>query len=219
MNPLLRLGLGALKNTGGLKTALYAGIAILLLLLGLAVWAVVSAFGWFSNQVPAVKEILSIQVPAAKQALNERVPEVRRQIENIAPGIVQGVEQWLPGKRPEWREVPGEDPGAIPRYEGLVRTHYAVRDNSRSAVFEGAADFKLVAAHYHARFIEKGWPHRVLFAAANEEKHEYRSKDARFEVLVKHLDGAVRVEVVEFPTAQRADRPPGKPDQSNKGTL
>lgn len=129
------------------------------------------------------------------------------------------MEEWLPGKKPELREVPGEDPGAVPRYEGLVRTLYAVRENSRTAVFEGAADFKLVAAHYHARFIEKGWPHRVLFAAVDEEKYEYRSKDARFEVHVKHLDGAVKVEIVEFPAAQRADRSLGKPEQSERGTL
>jgi hypothetical protein len=219
MNPIVLLGLSALKNFRGLKTVLIAGALILLLLLGLAIWAGVAAFGWLSNQAPAVKEMLSIQVPAARDTLNQKIPELREHIEGIAPEIAQGVEEWLPGKKPEWREVPGEDPGAIARYEGLVRTLYAVHDHSRTAVFEGVADFKLVAAHYHARFIEKGWPHRVLFAAAEEEKHEYRSKDLRFEVHVKDFGGAVKVEIVEFPVAQRADRPQRKPDQREKGTL
>jgi hypothetical protein len=52
MNPLLLPTLEAFKNFRGLKAILIGGTAILLLLLGLAIWAAVAAFSRLSNQVP-----------------------------------------------------------------------------------------------------------------------------------------------------------------------
>ncbi len=195
MNTLVLLGLGALKSYRGLKTILIAGAVTLLLLLGLAIWAAVAAFGWLSNQIPV-----------ATQALKDRVPEVRRQVEAVVPNMTQAVDEWLPGTTPPLRDVPGEDPGQLTRYEGFVRTLYVVQDDSRKAVYEGRADFRSVAEHYHARFKEKGWQHRVLFAAANEERHEYRAQKMRYELYLKQQNGSVSVEIAEFATAQRADR-------------
>lgn len=192
MNPLVLIGMGALKNLRGLKTVLIAGAAILLVSLGLAIWAGVAAIGWLSNQVPV-----------AKEALIAKAPDVRRQIEGVAPGIAQGVDKFLSGET-AMSDVPGEDPGNVPRYEGFVRTRYAVQDASRAAQFEGRAAFRPVADHYHARFKEKGWPHRVLFAAANEERHEYRAQTMRYELHLKQQGGSVSVEIIEFATAQHA---------------
>lgn len=192
MNPLVLLGMDALKNFRGLKTVLIAGAAILLVALGLAIWAGVAAIGWLSNQAPA-----------AKEALIAKVPEVRRQIEGVAPGIVQGVDKLLSGES-AISDVPGEDPGNVPRYEGLMRTRYAVQEASRAALFEGRAAFRPVSDHYQARFKEKGWPHRVLFAAANEERHEYRARNLRYVLHLKQQNGSVSVEITEFATARHA---------------
>lgn len=98
MNPLVLIGMGALKNLRGLKTVLIAGAAIFLVSLSLAIWAGLAAIGWLSNQVPV-----------AKEALIAKAPDVRRQIEGVAPGIAQGVDKFLSGET-AMSDVPGEDP-------------------------------------------------------------------------------------------------------------
>lgn len=201
MNPLALLGIGALKNLRGLKTVLIAGAAILLVALGLAIWAGVAAIGWLSNQVPV-----------AKEALIAKVPEVRQQIEGVAPGISQGVEKFLSGET-AMSDVPGEDPGNVSRYEGFVRTRYAVQDTSRAALFEGRAAFRPVSEHYQARFKARGWPHRVLFAAANEERHEYQAQNLRYELHLKQQNRSVSVEITEFSSTPRTDGATGSNTQ------
>jgi hypothetical protein len=201
-NDLLTNGAAGLRSGRGLKITLIIGAAILLLLVGLSIWAASAAVGWLSNQAPVAKQMFSEQVSGAMAMLDNKAPELRQQLEGIAPGITESVQQWLPDKTSGDSDVPGEDLGAVARYEGLVRTMYVVEDSSRTVTFEGRANFRPVLEHYQLGFAEKGWTHRVLFAAAGEEKHEYSASDVRVKLHVKETGGAVQVAITEFATPQ-----------------
>ncbi len=190
MNQWLLLGAAALRRSRKLKVALIAGVALLILLFSLAVWAAIALFGWLGGQLPA-----------AWEAVKEQAPAVTQKIEEVAPGAGRAVEKWLPRKSPDQRDVAGEDLGGIPRFDGLVRTRFAVENGGRAVTYEGQAPFRAVADHYAMRFLEKGWPHRVLFAKAGEERHEYLSNSARYELRIKEAGGGVTVTIRETPLA------------------
>jgi len=195
-NQWLFLGAQALRHSRKLKIALIAGGALLVLILGLTLWAGVALFGWLGGQVPAAWEAAKGQAPAVTQ-----------KIEAVAPGAVQAVEQWLPGKAVPREDVAGEDLGGIPRFEGFKRVRYAVDGDTRSVAFAGRAPFRAVADHYAMRFREKGWTHRILFAEAREERHEYLSPTARYELHVAESGGIVTVTLRETPRAS-GGKPP-----------
>lgn len=199
MNQWLFLGAQAVRHSRKLKIALIAGAALLVLLIGLGIWAAVAVFGWLGGQAPAAWEALKGQAPAVTQ-----------KIEEVAPGVGQAVEQWLPGQTAEQRDVAGEDLGGIARHEGLVRTRYAVEETAKSVTYEGRQPFRAVADHYAARFLEKGWTHRLLYADGKEERHEYLAPAARFELRIQEADGVVTVTIRETP-ANAGGKAAGKP--------
>lgn len=190
-NQWLYLGAQAVRHSRKLKIALIAGAALLVLSIGLAVWAAVALLGWLGGQAPSAWEAVKGQAPAVTQ-----------KIEEVAPGAVQAVERWLPGKAEATKtDVAGEDLAGIARYPGQVRVRYAVEDAARSVVFAGPGPFRAVADHYAARFLEKGWKHRLLYADAKEERHEYQAPAARYELHIREADGGVTVTIHEVPGA------------------
>ena len=189
-NQWLFLGAQALRHSRKLKIALIAGGTLLVLFLGLAVWGGIALLGWMGGQVPAAWEAVKGQAPAVTQ-----------KIEEVAPGAAQTVGQWLPGKAAPTEDVAGEDLAGIPRFEGFKRVRYAVDGDTRSVAYAGRAPLRAVADHYAMRFREKGWTHRILFAEAREERHEYLSPTARFELHVVESGGTVTVTLRETPLA------------------
>ena len=185
----LLLGLGALRHSRKLKIALIASALLTLLFLVLAIWAAISLFGWIGGQVPG-----------AWEKVKEQAPAVQQRIEEVVPGAGQAAERLLPGQAPALQDVAGEDIGGVPRFAGLVRTRYSVEGAARSVTYEGEASFRAVADHYAARFLEKGWTPRLLYADAREERREYLAPTSRFELHIKEGE-RVSVTLREEPLA------------------
>lgn len=176
----------------GLKIALAASVLVLLLLLllGLALWTTVAAFGWLGEKALGAVEAVRGQAPA-----------IARKIEEVVPGAGKAVEQWLPGNSPHKHDVAGIDPGSVARFPGFVRVRYVREGESHLATFEGRGHFRAVTDHYARAFLEQGGSHQVLYADTREERHEYRSGRASFDVRVKASTDTVTVTIHQTPLA------------------
>lgn len=181
------------RGSRGLKIALAASVLVALLLLGLTLWATSAAFGWLGEKAPVAAEIVRGQAPA-----------IARKIDEIAPGAGKAMERWLPGNSPHKNDVAGIDPGGVARFPGFSRVRYVHEGGGHLATFEGRGHFRAVTDHYARAFLEHGWPHQVLYADTREERHEFRSERARFNLSVKASADTVTVTIHETPLAAPA---------------
>lgn len=198
MNGLNKLGLlgavGAGLGRVRARTWLILG-GSLLLVMGLMVAAAIAVMAWLWAQAPAA-------IDAGKRVGGEAVA----QVEQVAPGLLERLDQWLPGVREQLQrwipglapapaaDVSGTDIGPVPRYPGLVRSHFA-RDAQQVEVrYVGRAEFAAVLAHYAKGFAGAGFKQEVLAATAEAESHRFVRAAETFELAVKRLAGG-RVEV------------------------
>ena len=198
MNGLNRLGLLTLlaSSIGRIRarTWLIAG-AVGILLLGLAVAAAIALASWLWGQAPAV-------VDAGKRLGSETVA----QVEQAAPGLWERLDQWAPGLREQvgrWipalastpaQDVSGTDIGPVPRYPGLVRSHYARVGQTVEVRYAGAAPFDAVLAHYVKGFAGAGYAQEIVSAAPDSEIHRFRIERETIELALTRRPGG-RVEL------------------------
>ena len=146
------------------RTLLTVG-AVALLMLALMTWAGIASFSWLWGQVPA-------GFGAGKRIAGEAVT----QIDKVAPGLKEQVGQWLPGREQTapLSDVSGNDAGPVPRYPGLVRSHFSREGQTLEVRYTGHATFDAVLTHYVQGFAATNHAHEVLFATAEGEQHRFR---------------------------------------------
>lgn len=180
MNGLNKLGL-LVKTASWLsniraRTWLILG-AVALGLAGLLVWAAIALLSWLWGQAPTAAE-------ASKRIAGDAMT----QVEQVAPGIREQAEQWLPAgvkeQAQKWlpgfgttlptSDVSGSDVGPVPRFPGLVRTHFAREGKIEEARYAGPAAFATVLAHYVQGFAAAGYTQEVISATTEGEQHRFR---------------------------------------------
>lgn len=136
-----------------------------LLILGLMAWAGIAILFWLWGQAPSVSE-------AGKRLAGEAVT----QIEQVAPGLKAQVGQWLPGlgEASPVSDVSGTDVGPVPRYPGLVRSHFAREGKSTEVRYAGRVAFDPVLTHYVKGFAAANYAQEVLSATSEGEQHLFR---------------------------------------------
>jgi len=139
--------------------------AVGLLILGLIAWAGITILSWLWGQAPTVSE-------AGKRLAGEAVT----QIEQVAPGLKKQVGRWLPGLSEELpvSDVSGTDIGPVPRYPGLVRSHFAREGQAAEVRYAGRAAFDMVLTHYVKGFAAADYVQEVVSATSEGEQHRFR---------------------------------------------
>lgn len=147
-----------------MRTWLILG-AVGLLILGLMAWAGIAILFWLWGQAPGVSE-------AGKRLAGQAVT----QIEQVAPGLKEQVGQWLPGlgQAAPVSDVSGIDVGPVPRYPGLVRSHFAREGQAVEVRYAGRAAFDTVLTHYVQGFAAANYAQEVLSATSEGEQHRFR---------------------------------------------
>lgn len=198
MSGLNRLGLPAtLASSAGRiqkRTWWLAGAAVFVVL-ALIVAAAIVLLSWFWGQAPTA-------VDAGKRLGGEAVARV----EQVAPGISERLNHWAPGLREQlgrWipavapapaQDVSGTDIGPVPRYPGLVRSHFARDGQTVEVAFTGVAPFESVLAHYLQGFAAAGYSAEVMTAGADHERHRFRREPEAYEFALDRRPGG-RVEL------------------------
>lgn len=142
--------------------------------LALAIWATISAAGWFFG---IARDGVNLAPDAVRAATT--------QIEQVIPGVQEKLGAFLPTFKPEPppREVSGTDPGPVSRYPGLARVQWQRDDQKIQVRYEGTADFSGVLKHYAEQFAAKGYQQNLLSASLHEERHEYVKGSERFSLI------------------------------------
>jgi hypothetical protein len=144
-------------NTSGLLTQAVSSLrtirtrtwlilgGIVLLIIGLIVWAGIALLSWMWAQAPAATEMGKRAVTEGATRIEQVAPDLKAQAERWLPGVKEQVDRWVPGlgDEPPARDVSGADPGPVPRYPGLVRSHYA-------------SDGGTIDVHYAGRRFRRG---------------------------------------------------------------
>ncbi|GMU45168.1 MAG: hypothetical protein AMXMBFR25_31540 [Lysobacterales bacterium] len=164
-----------------------AGIVVLGLIVGAGIWLL----SWLWGQAPAV-------VDAGKRLGGEAVT----QVEQAAPGLWERLDQWAPGLREQlarWipavapaapaQDVSGADIGPVPRYPGLVRSHFAREGQTVEVGFVGAAQFDAVLAHYVKGFGAAGYAQQVVAATPDVERHRFAREREIFDLALTRRPG------------------------------
>ena len=156
----------AARSLGNIRTRTWLILgAVGLLILGLMAWAGIAILFWLWSQAPSVSE-------AGKRLAGEAVT----QIEQVAPGLKEQVGQWLPGlgQASPVSDVSGIDVGPVPRYPGLVRSHFAREGQALEVRYAGRAAFDTVLTHYVQGFAAANYAQEVLSATSEGEQHRFR---------------------------------------------
>jgi len=156
----------AARSLGNIRTRTWLILgAVGLLILGLMAWAGIAILFWLWGQAPGVSE-------AGKRLAGEAVT----QIEKVAPGLKEQVGQWLPGlgEAAPVSDVSGTDIGPVPRFPGLVRSHFAREGQAAEVRYAGRAAFDTVLAHYVQGFAAANYAQEVLSATSEGEQHRFR---------------------------------------------
>ena len=153
-------------SLGNIRTRTWVTLgAVGLLILGLMAWAGIAILFWLWGQAPSVSE-------TGKRLAGEAVT----QIEQVAPGLKEQVGQWLPGlgQASPVSDVSGIDVGPVPRYPGLVRSHFTREGQAVEVRYAGRAAFDTVLTHYVQGFAAANYAQEVLSATSEGEQHRFR---------------------------------------------
>ena len=159
--------------------------AVGLLILGLMAWAGIAILFWLWGQAPSVSE-------AGKRLAGAAVT----QIEQVAPGLKEQVGQWLPGlgEASPVSDVSGTDIGPVPRYPGLVRSHFTREGQAVEVRYAGRAAFDRVLAHYVKGFADANYAQEVLSATSEGEQHRFRRDQESIDLaLLRSQDGLLEL--------------------------
>lgn len=156
------------------------GLALVILLVFL-VWGVIAGVGLVADRLPqwlaGGKQIVAQPVQKAEEmlpGLKERVKAL------VPPELGQKVEEWAPGAALPGQDVGGEDIAGIPRFPGMVRVAFGVREQKKSVTYKGETGFAKVVAFYAREMATLGFTKEVIAATPSEETHVYAKGNRRF---------------------------------------
>lgn len=161
------------------RTWIMLGIG-LLILLGLAIWAVIALTGWFFGQVQGWGAV-------APEAARGALENVERQVEQVVPGAREKLGEFVPALKPEdrpQRDVSGTDVAPVARYPGFLRTAWHREGRQVTARYEGQADYAAVLSHYIQGFTTLGYAQEVQSATPEAEAHAWVKGKQRYLVKV-----------------------------------
>lgn len=188
--------------------------AIGLVFVGLVVWAGIAILSWLWGQAPVV-------AGAGKRLAGNAI----KQVEQVAPGLRQQAEQWVPGAKEQaaqwlpagvkeqagkWlpglgadvpaNDVSGTDVGPMPRFPGLMRSHFERTGQTVEARYAGRAAFEVVLAHYVQGFAAAGFTQEVISATTEGEKHRFRRGDEFIDLALLRRPGGLLELRLQGPT-------------------
>ena len=164
---------------------------VVMLIFGLLVWAGIALLSWVWAQAPAAPEMGKRAVTEGATRIEQVAPDLKAQAERWLPGVKEQLDRWVPGlgAEPPTRDVSGADPGPVPRYPGLVRSHYASDGATVEVHYAGRADFDAALAHYVQGFAGAGYVQEVMSATPDAEGHRFRREGESFDLTLTRRAG------------------------------
>lgn len=150
--------------------------AIALGLVGLLVWAGIAILSWLWGQAPAATEAGKRLAGDAMSQVEQVAPGIKEQAGQWLPaGVKEQADKWLPGLGTDLpaSDVSGADAGPVPRFPGLVRSHFAREGHIVEVRYAGPAALETVLAHYVQGFAAAGYAQEVISATAQGEQHRF----------------------------------------------
>lgn len=144
------------------------------LVVGLLAWAAIAVLSWLWAQAPAATDTGKRLAGEAATRIEQAAPGLREQAEQWVPDLTDRLQPWLPGEELPARDVSGADVGPVPRYPGLVRSHFAREGQAVEAGYAGRAALDSVLAHYVQGFAAAGYVQEVMSATSGGEQHRFR---------------------------------------------
>ena len=160
-------------------------------ILGSLAWAGIAILSWLWAQAPAVTE-------TGKRLAGGALT----QVEQVAPGLKEQAGQWLPGLAADLpaSDVSGTDVGPVPRYLGLVRSHFTRDGQAVEVRYAGRAAFDAVLAHYVQGFTAAGYLQEVMAATPEGEQHRFRHGEQAIDLsLLRRPGGQVQLRLNLLP--------------------
>lgn len=149
--------------------------AVVLGILGLVAWAGIALLSWLWAQFSVLSE-------TGKRLAGETLT----QVEQVTPGLKEQIGQWVPDlaeNRPT-SDVSGIDAGPVPRFPGLVRSHFARGEKTVEVRYAGRAAFEAVRAHYVQGFAAAGYAHEVVNGSLEAEHHRFKRDQESIDLLL-----------------------------------
>lgn len=178
------------------RTWLTLGAAVLAFI-GLLVWAGIALLSWLWTQVPVVTDAGKRFAGDAITQVEQVAPGLREQAEQWVPaGVKEQADKWLPGLAADLpaNDVSGSDAGPVPRFPGLVRSHFAREGQAVEVRYAGRAAFDAVLTHYIDGFAATDYAQEVMSATAEGEQHRFSRGEETVDLsLLRHLRGQVEV--------------------------
>lgn len=149
--------------------------AVGLVILGLMAWAAIAVLSWLWGQAPGVTEAGKRLTGGAVTQIEQVAPGLKGQVDQWLPGLREQADQWLPGLAAALpaSDVSGTDVGPVPRYPGLVRSHFAREGQAVEVRYTGPAAFDAVLAHYVQGFAAAHYAQEVVSATPEGEQHRF----------------------------------------------
>lgn len=159
---------------------LWIGGLSLVILLALLIWGVIAGIGLVTDRLPewlaGGKQVAAESV----QKADEILPGLRERVAESSPALARKIDKWAPDAALPTQDVGGEDIAGIPRFPGMVRVAFGVREQKRSVTYKGKTGFAEVLAFYASEMAKLGFAEQVTAAAAAEETHLYTQGKRRF---------------------------------------
>lgn len=160
-------------------------------ILGLLAWGGIAILSWLWGQAPIATE-------TGKRLAGG----VLTQVEQVAPGLKEQAGQWLPGLAADLpaSDVSGTDVGPVPRYPGLVRSHFMREGPVVKVRYAGRAAFDAVLVHYVQGFTAAGYLQEVMSATPEGEQHRFRHGQESIDLsLLRRPGGQVELRLKLLP--------------------
>lgn len=193
----------AASNLGNLRARTWLILAAVGFgILGLLAWAGIAILSWLLAQAPAVTEAGKRLAGGALTQVEQVAPGLKEQAGQWLPGVTEQVDRWLPGLAADLpvSDVSGTDVGPVPRYPGLVRSHFTRDGQAVEVRYAGRAAFDAVLAHYVQSFTAAGYLQEVMSATPEGEQHRFRHGQEAIDLsLLRRPGGQVEVHMKRLP--------------------
>lgn len=193
----------AASNLGNLRARTWLILAAVGFgILGLLAWAGIAILSWLLGQAPAVTEAGKRLAGGALTQVEQVAPGLKEQAGQWLPGVTEQVDRWLPGLAADLpvSDVSGTDVGPVPRYPGLVRSHFTRDGQAVEVRYAGRAAFDAVLAHYVQSFTAAGYLQEVMSATPEGEQHRFRHGQEAIDLsLLRRPGGQVEVHMKRLP--------------------
>lgn len=171
-------------------------------ILGSLAWAGIAILSWLWAQAPAVTETGKRLAGGALTQVEQVAPGLKEQAGQWLPGVTEQVDRWLPGLAADLpaSDVSGTDVGPVPRYLGLVRSHFTRDGQAVEVRYAGRAAFDAVLAHYVQGFTAAGYLQEVMAATPEGEQHRFRHGEQAIDLsLLRRPGGQVQLRLNLLP--------------------